>query len=388
MHPERRCNLRKVVMVGPGGEMYGSDRVFLASASALASSDCQVRVVLPRHGPLSTKLQALGIDVEVFAFPVLRKQMLAPRSLPSTVARLLTGSFRTALWLIKARPSAVYVSTLTIGSWAFWGKLLGSRVVLHVHEAETHLPAIIKLLLCAPVFCSDCVIVNSNYTKRFLHDSVGSWATRKTLKVLNAIAVPEGGIVRVGAPTDENLNLLYVGRLSERKGVMDAVEALALLHSWGVQATLTLVGDIFEGNDAFLKDLKYCIGRLGLGEAVSFEGFQAEVWPYYRRSHIALVPSRSAESFGNTAVEAVLAATPLIVTNFSGLTEAVDGYEGVVQVDPSDPRQIAEAVRHILLFWEDFAISAASDREIALRRHSSKVYDSEIRGAISPRAGL
>ena len=57
-----------------------------------------------------------------------------------------------------------------------------------------------------------------------------------------------------------------------------------------------------------------------------------------------LVPSVGDESFGNAAVEAVLAARPSVVSDIGGLREAAAGYDGVVFVPPGDATALAAAI--------------------------------------------
>ena len=63
---------------------------------------------------------------------------------------------------------------------------------------------------------------------------------------------------------------------------------------------------------------------------------------------IAIVPSVLDESFGNTAVEALLAARPLIVSDIPGLLEATDPATSRVVV----PRDDAAAMQFLIPGWK------------------------------------
>ena len=65
-----------------------------------------------------------------------------------------------------------------------------------------------------------------------------------------------------------SIRVLYVGRLSERKGVDVAVDAIAGLQSRGIDASLDIVGAVFPGYEWFQEKLEAQIQQLGLGSSV------------------------------------------------------------------------------------------------------------------------
>ena len=78
------------------------------------------------------------------------------------------------------------------------------------------------------------------------------------------------------------------------------------------------------------------VTRRGLDSRVRFLGFREDVWADLEDADVVVIPSRVGEPFGNTAVEAALAARPLIVSASSGLIEATQGLPGVLRVPPGD----------------------------------------------------
>ena len=83
---------------------------------------------------------------------------------------------------------------------------------------------------------------------------------------------------------------------------------------------------------------------------------------------IVVIPSLVSEPFGNIAVEAALAARPLVVSRLSGLLEITDGQPGVHRVPPGDVAAIADAVRDIIAHWpEQRAQAQAAARLVSTR---------------------
>ena len=64
-----------LLVVHPGAELYGADRVLLESATALATR-FTVTVAVPGPGPLVGELEARGVRVQTCPMPVLRNAAL------------------------------------------------------------------------------------------------------------------------------------------------------------------------------------------------------------------------------------------------------------------------------------------------------------------------
>jgi glycosyltransferase involved in cell wall biosynthesis len=126
-------------------------------------------------------------------------------------------------------------------------------------------------------------------------------------------------------PPDEPPHILYVGRLSEEKGIRELVEATEGLP-------LIVVGD------GPLRDLVPSAG-----------GFvpHHELGSYYERAAIVVVPSRR-EGYGVVAREAMAYGRPVVTTGVGGLADAVDdGVTGVV-VPPCDAAALRSVLERLL----------------------------------------
>lgn len=364
-----------VLVVHPGAELYGADRVLLDSATALATR-FDVTVALPGTGPLVGELEARGLRVVVCRMPVLRNSALRPRG----ALRLLTDAVLGALpafRLVRRHGRAgVYVNTLTLPSWPLIARLAGSPSLCHVHEAEESAPRLIRRGMALAPVLSDRVVANSRFTLDVLC-GVAPGLRRRAAVVYNA-AHPPGPVRPARAELAGPLRLLLVGRLSPRKGPQVAIAVLQELLRRGVDTRLDLVGSVFEGYEWFEAELRSTVAAAGLGERVHFLGFNADVWPHLADADVVLVPSVAEESFGLTTVEAVLAARPLIVSDTSGLREAAAGYASVQALPPGEVAQWADAVERVVGDWSSFRRAARVDADEALRRHAPDRYRNEL----------
>ena len=356
-----------VLVVHPGAELYGADRVLLESATALADR-FDVTVALPGPGPLVAELERRGLRVVLCRMPVLRNAALRPRGTVRLVADAVLGALP-ALWLLRRYGVAgVYVNTLTLPSWPLLARVARRRSVCHVHEAERSAPRLLRRGMAVCPVLADRVIVNSRFTLEVLTEVAPRLRARSTV-VLNGIPAP-GEVLPPRTELDGPLRLLFVGRLSPRKGPQVALAALQELLGRGVDARLQLLGSVFEGYEWFEAELRRTVADQGLADHVEFLGFRTDVWPHLSRADVVLVPSVAEESFGNTAVEAVLAARPVVVSDSSGLREAVSGYRSAQAVAPGRTTDWADAIQRVADDWPTFLAAAGVDAREAAARHA------------------
>lgn len=158
--------------------------------------------------------------------------------------------------------------------------------------------------------------------------------------------IPEGvQIPAAVGPPDEPPHALFVGRLSEEKGVLELVEAARRLP-------LVVVGD---------GPLRHRVpGALGFVPP-------AEVGAHIERAAVVVCPSRR-EGYGIVARQALAYGRPVVATNVGGLPEAViDGETGLL-VPPGDPSALRKALERLLGDEKLRARLGAAGRRLAEER--------------------
>ncbi|WP_374947775.1 glycosyltransferase [Agreia sp.] len=369
----------RILVVHPSAELYGSDRVLLESVTGFLAHGAHVDVVLAAGGPLQAQIEARGASVTIESMPVLRKSMLRPRALPALLAAHVSGLVRGIRLVRQLRPSVVYVSTLTIPLWNAVARLARVPLVVHVHEAERSAGRLLRAGLVAPLRLASLIVFNSRYAQATVEMDYPR-ASAKSRVVYNGVVGP-ATTTPARRSLDGGLRLVYVGRLSARKGPDVLVEAMARArHS--EMLTLTLIGAVFAGYERFEQQLRARIAELGLTNRVRLEGFQPSGYPYLAEGDVAVVPSTIDEPFGNTAVEAMLAARPAIVSDTSGLREAGAGYGSVVFVPPADADALAAAIDHTVDEWATLAERARVDADRAEERHALSAYNAQMWAAV------
>ncbi|MEV7610142.1 glycosyltransferase [Microbacterium sp. NPDC089320] len=369
---------RTVLVAHPGAEMFGSDRMLLESVIGFVASGARVVVALPARGMLDVELRRAGAEVVILPMLVLRKVLLTPRGLPTLFRDMFRGLGATWRLVGRVRPDVVYVSTIIVPQWPLIARVRGIRAVSHVHEAEASGNRLVNALLYLPHLAAHRTLVNSRFSLDTITHALPQLA-RRSVVVYNGVASPQ----LTATPRrsiDGPLRVLYIGRLSPRKGPDVVIDAAARLAQSGQDVRVTLLGAVFAGYEWFEDDLRRRAADAGID--VVFAGFHQSIWPFLEDADVLTVPSRVDEPFGNTAVEGILARRPVIASDSSGLREAAGGYPTSILVPADDPEALAASLAQIIERWPEMRDAVDDSRRIALDRHAPEQYRSTVTGHV------
>ena len=157
-------------------------------------------------------------------------------------------------------------------------------------------------------------------------DDGGYFKAKKKIIINNGLedaAAPYLPIQR--SESDEMARILYIGLISESKGVMVFLEALTLLQAQGYHVQADIVGG-FSSKDFQQKVERYCREHQ-LEEIVTFPGEKRapEKWEYFLRNDMLCFPTfYEPESMGNVLIEAMMFEMPVVSTQWRGIPEVVD----------------------------------------------------------------
>ena len=372
--------MKHVVVAHPSPDLYGSDLQMLESVTALVDDGWRVTLVVPSDGPLAPRAVAAGAQVRIARFPVLRKALLHPRRLLGFLVAAGRAALAARRWLREVEADVLYVNTLTLPVWVLAGRLAGVRVLVHVHEAEDDAPLVVRAGLTAPLLLAHRVVANSRAAAAALARPFGTLA-RRTQVVYNGVAGPPEPPVAPARAAGDPVRLLLVGRLSPRKGSDVALEAVARLVADGYDVTIDLAGTAFAGYEWFADELAARAAEPDLAGRVRLLGYVTDRWAALAAADVVLVPSR-VEPFGNTAVEAMLAARPVVASATQGLVEIVTDDRTGLLVPAADADALAGAVARLV---DDPALAArlaVAGRDEALRRFGVERYARELAAQI------
>jgi glycosyltransferase involved in cell wall biosynthesis len=143
----------------------------------------------------------------------------------------------------------------------------------------------------------------------------------------------------------ERLELLFLGRVGERKGAFDLIHAFAALpNTVREQCHLTFAGD---GETDAARNLA---SKLGCSSQTSILGWvrPLETNRLLVEADVFLLPSRG-EGMSMALLEAMAWGLPVVTTVSGGTDEFLSSYHNCVLVKPGDIHSIAEALHELVV---------------------------------------
>jgi phosphatidylinositol alpha-mannosyltransferase len=143
---------------------------------------------------------------------------------------------------------------------------------------------------------------------------------------------------------DGRPNILFVGRLEPRKGLLHLLKAFRMVRKAGGDSRLLVVGSGPLEREA----RRYVMTRrLGGVEFLGRVSDQEKV-QLFRTADVYVSPATGRESFGIVLLEAMAAGTSIVCSDIHGYKGVVRRDQEAVLVPPGDHRAIAEAILRLL----------------------------------------
>jgi phosphatidylinositol alpha-mannosyltransferase len=139
---------------------------------------------------------------------------------------------------------------------------------------------------------------------------------------------------------DGTLNILFVGRFEERKGLIHLLRAYNRLRKRKVDARLLVIGA-----GPKLREYRRYVGLRGIRD-VEWLGrvSDEEKVRYFASADIFCAPNTGQESFGIVLLEAMAAGTPIVASDIHGFKRVVERNVQGLLVEPKNPRALAAAL--------------------------------------------
>ena len=356
-------NSKTILQVIPDLAAGGAERTVLEITEALVSKGAR-SLVVSRGGRLVPELEALG--GKLIEMDAASKNPLTIRSNAKKIAALIQQE---NVDIVHARSRAPAWSALMAA------QRTGTPFITTYHGAYSeNFPG--KRWYNSVMAKGDRVIANSDWIARHIRSTydlpdktIITIPRGVDLLAFDPAAVPSGRIDAVRkswglVASDTRTVLLLPGRLTDWKGQLIAIEALAIMEpEERSDIALVLAGDA-QGRDKYVAEIETLIGAHGLSNTVLMPGHCSDMPAAYLASDIVLAPSKRPEAFGRTAAEASAMGRCVIASAHGGAMETVmDGQTGAL-VAPGDPAALAGAIRALLQMgkdaWQNMGAAGAS----------------------------
>jgi glycosyltransferase involved in cell wall biosynthesis len=179
---------------------------------------------------------------------------------------------------------------------------------------------------------------------------------------------PDGSTFRRSRGLGQRPVVMFLGKLTPRKGVEHLVRAFAALAQ--PHAVLVIAGnDMGSGAavDAVVRDCNLEARVVRTGLLTGSERLDA-----LAAANLLVYPSRD-EIFGLVPVEALMSGTPVVVCSDSGCAEVIGATGGGLTVPFADPRALTEVMQNMLTHEHLWRRRAAAARIVVGRRFGADV---------------
>jgi colanic acid/amylovoran biosynthesis protein len=291
------------------------------------------------------------------------------------------------------RPDIVHLHTISKASPFILPLLKGYPTALTLHDHSMFDPTRVQdVPLLEPYRETFCDYFISKPSLRFYLEKLRFWALRLFARNVNAVlacsdfyascardsgifprieTIHNGIDLPAFSPIASERNVLFVGRLSEEKGVPVLVKAAGILRKAYPDMRVDIVGGGRQ-----MKKIGKMISKLELKDTVHLLGYKTgtEIAGLYRESSLVVVPSVSPDNLPTVCIEAMGSGRPIVASRIGGLPELVeDGKTGFL-VPPDDSEALAASISQLLSDPKLMQEMGKAGREKAEMEFAADVY--------------
>lgn len=279
-----------------------------------------------------------------------------------TLLRVLTSPIKLTARILRERPAVVHINT-SFEPKGYWrdlaylviAKVLRCKVVYQVHggalpqeffESNRALTALLRRVLSWP----DVVVLLSNREMAAYRD----FAPRARIRLIaNAIELHDADISAARYVDDRPLEIVYVGRLADNKGVFETVEAARILRDRGIDMRFS-----FAGSGPAERPLRAAIDAAGLGARVTllapvFGVAKLQLW---QRADAFAFPTYHREGLPYALLESMAAGVVPVISPVGAIPDVMQHEVHGLFVPSRNPSALADALERL-----------NGDRELLLR---------------------
>lgn len=251
------------------------------------------------------------------------------------------------------------------------------KVIYHVHNEVGYDFGCEKLINNSQIILGISNFVNHKFKERFpkckgeykilkncvTNDFEGN--TKEFFDVREKYQIPQNAFV-----------ILFVGRLSEEKGVYELIKAFKRIDNENYR--LLVVGGTYYGSNVkspFEERLKK--ESESLKEHIIFTGYvnRKNIDAFYKNANLIVLPSMWEEPAGLTIIEAMSSGTPVITTNSGGIPEYIGNNNCIVlEKDKNIITNIAEKIQLVYENEEEYIKMGNNARSYAMRYNVQNYY--------------
>lgn len=253
--------------------------------------------------------------------------------------------------------SVIYINTLLPFGVAIAGKLIGKKVIYHIHETSVRPASLKRFLKWIAKMTADEVIYVSEFLKK--EEGIKGVNGKVIYNALSKEFIEAASKYQKGQEENKRFVVLMLCSLKDYKGVNEFVTLAKTLP----QLTFELVLNAdYEEIEEFFRGKR-------LSENLVVFPKQSNVHTFYQRADLVVNlshPEKWIETFGMTLLEGMQYGIPSIAPPIGGPTEIVkNGYNGF-QIDQRETNTLIQKIKNISTDNDLYRQLSVNAKEMAL----------------------
>lgn len=187
-------------------------------------------------------------------------------------------------------------------------------------------------------FCSATVSISSIVSEKW-----SEYLTDTHLKYSLGTGVDYPLVTRDTIQPKAKYNLVFAGRLIERKGILTLIDAFNKVVDEHDYIHLWILGD-----GELKQSVEEKIAKSGIGEKVSMLGLVDNPYDYFAMADICIFPSHQGDGLMGTVLESMAAGKPVITTINNGNEDVIENGKNGILINPDDVPSLKQAMVDLL----------------------------------------
>jgi glycosyltransferase involved in cell wall biosynthesis len=368
-----------------GDELLGSERGNLEALRSIHNSGVKVHLAYSGltldGGQLGKEARRIGIETHILPggsqlhLPWMLKD---PYYLPRQIYRLIANSIVLRGLVHQTRADVIILNGVLSFMFILPYVITSNKPLIYRMGDSPVWNSIFQMFLWRDLIRTSSSVV---CISQFIQNEVKRGAPKhlsKTRIIYNQPISRIGGadetLIRELSSRKRELQLVYVGQITQQKGVFALIRSLIDVNDARIGAWIVGGSQHTTSEQNKLKELVDASDTL---TSIEMLGYIEDPRPYYHAADWHIAPSIYQEPLGNTVQEAKTIGTPSIVSNSGGLSELVEnGKDGIV-IDNINEESLRIAITELLTIkdkWRDMGEEAKKsiDKMNSENRFASK----------------
>lgn len=323
VEPMCQTKTLKIILLGPSllqqGGISNYEKLFLE----YAPSEVHIcHIITHEEGAIAIKIMVFLKAVWKFLWILLREEV--------DIVQLE----------ISQRGSVLRQAIMALLAWVFH-----KPIILHAHGSQFHvfyaeLAKWIQQLLTWVFSKCQRLIVLSESWRSFYIENLGL-KPEQVVVFYNPVKIPTEVPYR---SVSKKVNLLFLGRIGQRKGAFDLIEAFSLLPT-----EYKSISSLIMAGDGDLEQARNLVTTLNLEDYIKLPGWigSHERDILLTEADVFVLPSYN-EGLPLAMLEAMAWELPVIVTPVGGIPEIVTQSENGLIVNPGNIQQLSDAIKSLI----------------------------------------